>query len=244
VRLVRPQLPKINRSVSEIAAAYEPLVCEIRSSFGHGSGILISEDGIILTCGHVLLGADQMAVFHVGHHAGTYELEILFVNELQEVAVGRARDLHAEICAPVRLQTEAAKGEEVVAFGNPALIDSTTGRGGVSHGVVSNPLVKMKTNQERLAGDITVAQSSCGGPLISLVTGEVIGVITHIVEASKHPGPEGSTSGVSCLSAPSSKLSEWLGLAYLTPPDDTKKDTEPELAGDVVLKGTDEVGSE
>ncbi len=202
------------RSAKDIAAIYEPLVCEIRSTFARGSGVLISVDGLILTCAHVLFGADSKAIFHSGSLKGEHQLEIVFVNETQDVAIARVTGIVPKTWASIRLENQCAKGEQIVAIGNPSLADRTVSYGALSEGIVSNPLVKMKDGQERLVCDITIAQGSSGGPLVSMETGEVVGIVTHIVEAAINPEPRVSTSGYSCLAAPAFQFTDWLGISY------------------------------
>jgi S1-C subfamily serine protease len=209
-----PNVSLIDRSPRDVAVLYEPLVCEMRSSFARASGVLISGDGLILTCAHVLLGADHKAVFHSGHLRGEFKLEFVFVNEAQDVAIVRAVGVVSESWALLRLQNQCVKGEKIAAIGNPSLVDKSVSYGGVSDGIVSNEFVKMKDGHERLVGDITVSQGSSGGPLVSMETGEVVGIVTHIVEAGIHPDPTVSTSGYSCLAAPAFKLTDWLGISY------------------------------
>jgi len=214
ILLTAPILQGNAYSAKDIAELYEPFVCEIESPFGQGSGVLISPDGIILTCAHVLLGTDHVATFHKGHMANKYELEVLFVNDKQDVAVARARGLISESWAPVCFSRESVKGERIVSVGNPALADYTISVGAISQGIVSNPMVETATGQERIVCDIMIAQGSSGGPIISLETGYIMGIVTHIAEAGIRPNPEVSTSGWSCLAAPACRLGTWLGLFY------------------------------
>jgi S1-C subfamily serine protease len=150
----------------------------------------------------------------MGPLAGTYNLDILFVNDSQDVAIARAKGVRSDKWASLRLKEGSVKGEKIVAIGNPGLPTQVMSHGSVSLGIISNPFVVMRTGQERTVCDITVAQGSSGGPVISLETGEVLGVVTHIIEAGIKPELEVSTSGYLCLAAPSVKLGEWLGLCY------------------------------
>lgn len=196
-----------------LASAYEPLVCLVQSSFSSGSGVLISADGAILTCAHVLLGTDMKASFSSGSLKGDYPIEVVFVHEQQDVAVVRATGLRSERFAPVRLGSSLSKGDRIVAMGNPGLSDQAMSIAAISEGIVSNPQVQLSEEQERLIADITIASGSSGGPLISMDTGEVVGVVTHVIQEGIRQGGV-SSSGFSCAAAPAARLTAWLGLAY------------------------------
>jgi S1-C subfamily serine protease len=210
-----PGIPLVERTAKEIAILYEPLVCEITSSFGYGSGVLISGDGLVLTCAHVLLGTSSKAVFHAGNLKGEYELETIFTNEIQDVALVRAKGINSEVWAPIRMRDLCVKGEKIVAIGNPALTAASASYGNISDGIVSNQLVKLKNGLERLVCDITISQGSSGGPVVSMETGEVVGIVSQIVEAGIKPEPEVSTSGYSCLAVPAFMLTDWIGISYV-----------------------------
>jgi hypothetical protein len=197
-----------------LAAIYGGWVCSIESSFCHGSGVLISRDGLILTCGHVLLGSEQKARFSEGPLRGDYPLDIVFIQGQEDVALARARGLRSDSYAPVRLKLPATKGERIVAVGNPGLPGGTVNTGAISEGIVANPELAMDWGQNRLVADITVAQGSSGGPIIATDSGEVIGVITQIFEGGFRAAGDVSTSGMYCLAVPTAKLSQWVGLSY------------------------------
>ncbi len=199
------------------AKALGPFVCLIKSIkdrqvVSTGSGTVIGPNGLVLTCAHILNAPDIEIDLSEGRYQGSYQSDIVFVNEKSDVAVLRAKRLANNEWASVRLKGGTVKGERIIAIGNPAIGQEALNVGGVSTGVVSNPKVAA-FGRDQLVGDITVASGSSGGPLFSLDSGELVG----IVQAVTRPGldVEGvSSSGSYCLAAPADMLPKWLGLQY------------------------------
>ena len=210
---------KTTKSLSAEAAAksLEPFVCQIKSikdgeAISSGSGAVIGSNGLILTCAHVLNSPDIEIDFSAGKYRGTYQGDVVFVNEKCDVAVLRAKKLANSEWASVRLNTSTNKGERIIAIGNPAIDQATINLGGVSIGVVSNPKVAA-FGQDELVADITVASGSSGGPLFSLENGELVGIVLAVTRPGLNV--EGvSSSGSYCLAAPADMLGKWLGLQY------------------------------
>lgn len=212
--------PPAAATVAVLAEWYEPLLCEVRAAdkdtfLGHGSGVLISGDGLILTCAHVLVGPLLSMKIHEGEWSGEYELEPVFVNEARDVAVLRAKGLTTTRWAPVRLDLPAGRGEQIIAMGNPSVDGRATNYGAVAAGIVSNPRVEM-LDSEILIADVSIASGSSGGPLISLEDGAVIGIVQMVSRAGLpiETGSDVASSGYSCLAAPARSLTEWLGLVH------------------------------
>lgn len=191
----------------------EGLVCEIKHEFGHGTGTLISRDGLILTCAHVLTGSSFKAIFHSGPNKGTYQCETVFVDELNDVALIQASGLRSTRWANLRLRGGATKGESILAIGNPSLDGSATVTAGATKGIVANPNIAVYGTQ-RMVGDLTVASGSSGGPIFSLETGELVGVVTAVWSAGFNKESGVASSGYFCLGAPTEALPDWLGLHY------------------------------
>jgi hypothetical protein len=201
---------------SLISKAYQSYVCEVisgvRGAESKGSGALVSGDGLILTCAHVLQGSVFKVRFNEGPLRGIYDAEPVFVNETMDVALLRVNRLASRFWIPIRLDRETSKGEELVAIGNPVLPDGTPIKGAISNGIVSSPGTEY-FGAPRLIADITVASGSSGGPLISSETGEIVGVVVAVVRAGIDE--EGvSSSGFFCIAAPSHLLGKWLGVSY------------------------------
>ncbi|MBW2004881.1 MAG: trypsin-like peptidase domain-containing protein [Deltaproteobacteria bacterium] len=216
---------KSSHSVTSVIKDFESFVkkqeyyvCEVLGDFLQGAGTLISGDGLILTCAHVLMGSEIKVRFNAGDLKGTYSCEIVFIDEINDAALIKAINLRSDRWATVQLDKAATKGEEIVAIGNPILLDAGksvrgVSVGGVSVGIVSNPAVK-SFGSTRMIGDITIASGSSGGPIFSRKTGELIGVVTAVGSAGISYAKEVASSGYFCLAVPSNKLSQWLGIKY------------------------------
>jgi S1-C subfamily serine protease len=213
-RTINRNTRNINKNNLKIFVSnIESTVCEIQDEFGHGTGTLISDNGLILTCAHVLNGSSLRAIFYSGSHKGTYKCETIFVDETNDVALIKATGLNSKTWANVRLAKNTTKGEKIIAIGNPALDGESTVTVGATQGIVSNPDISFHGTQ-RIVSDITIASGSSGGPIFSLESGELIAVVTAVGSAGFNQNGGVSSSGYFCLGAPSSYLKDWLGIHY------------------------------
>jgi len=218
-RIVRPADVPLDESpllhdtlpgtISAQSDRWSQFVCQIETSVGVGSGALISGDGLVLTCAHVLVGTNGRVIFRNGERKGEYSFDRVFVNQKTDTAIVRARNLKAKSWLPVRLNGKAKKGERIVAMGNPALGEDSQAIDAITEGLVSS----IATNQsdEILVLTVPVASGSSGGPIISQETGEIIGVVQAVFSPTVNESNL-ARSGFFCKAAPSSKFGEWLGL--------------------------------
>ena len=141
-----------------------------------------------------------------------YPARTVFINEKMDVAVIKATGLNPKKWANVRLGQDTKKGESIVAIGNPALSGGYINVGGATAGIISNPLLQ-DDGRSRLICDITIASGSSGGPIFSMATGEVVGVVQAVTQMGINETGV-SSSGYFAMAAPSQMLGEWLGLQY------------------------------
>lgn len=99
-------------------------------SSGAGSGVIISSDGYILTCAHVIDGADTITV--TLYDGTEYDAEVVGSDTADDIAVVKidATDLTAAVIGD---SDEASVGETVYADGNPG----GTLAGTITEGIVS-----------------------------------------------------------------------------------------------------------
>jgi S1-C subfamily serine protease len=194
------------------------LVCQTSSGNGAeiiatGTGTLIGEKGLVLTCAHVLVGPTLRLEFPAGKWGGTYDAVILFVNSEHDVALVHAKGLENDEWAVLRASEPSLQGESIVAIGNPGMDIGGTNLGGISSGIVSNPRLE-KDKTIYLSADISIASGSSGGPLFSLKDGTLIGVVQLVATVPGFPQDGGrvASTGYLCLAAPANLLGEWLGL--------------------------------
>jgi S1-C subfamily serine protease len=147
---------------------------------GVGSGVVIVDNGTILTNLHVVTGAKRMSVtFFDGTES---EVEVIRAYPENDLAVIRAKKIPDDL-QPATLGSTAhlQQGDEVVAVGFPFGIGPST-----SAGVVSglDREFRSKEGKRILTGliqfDAAANPGNSGGPLVTM-SGEVIGIVTAIL---------------------------------------------------------------
>ena len=191
--------------------------CEISTSaaggapLSRGSGVLISGDGLVLTCAHVLNGPKITVRFAEGPHTGEYEAEIVRANDRCDVALIQVKGLVPKTWL-VLAQLQTARGGEILVFGSPSLDDAgSVAHLAVTEGKVVSPLGE-EWGQPRLVAEVAVASGSSGGPIVDAKSGEVIGIVTAVT-APQFSETRAATASF-CLGAPATLFGEWLGLRY------------------------------
>lgn len=148
---------------------------------GGGSGIIISEDGLIVTNHHVIDQADEIVVSLADRRE--FEAELVGSDAASDIALLRidANDLpvlefgDSEVLKP---------GEWVIAVGSPFGYAST-----VTAGIVSAKGRSARGMQQQyvpfIQTDVAINRGNSGGPLVNM-QGEVVGVNSWIL--SSHGG--------------------------------------------------------
>lgn len=164
-------------TVAEIYNAYSGSVVSIEvstgTSVGAGTGFVITEDGYIVTCYHVIDGATDIAVTFID--STSYEATLVGGDEDNDIAVLK---IDATGLTPVVLgdSTQLQVGDTVTTIGNAlgTLANTTT------TGVVSalDRAIEMSDGSviNVLQTDCTVNSGNSGGPLFNAY-GEVIGIV-------------------------------------------------------------------
>ncbi len=145
---------------------------------GLGSGVIISEDGYIVTNNHVVDGADKLEVLF--NDNSSYDAKIIGTDEASDLALIKvdAKDL-----TPITFgDSETVKiGEWVLAVGNPFGFNST-----VTAGIVSAKARSLGPNHKGnlsiesfIQTDAALNPGNSGGALVNL-KGELIGINSAI----------------------------------------------------------------
>jgi serine protease Do len=154
---------------------------------GFGAGVLVSEDGFVLTNAHVVAGA--MKVLVVSRAAGSEGRE---VREAQIVGVSQDLDMAllkipgtGYPVLPFADESSPQQGDLVFAFGSPEGLENS-----ITHGVVSavNRQVDAGKEEVYVQTDAPINPGNSGGPLVD-GEGRIVGISTFIY--SESGGSEG-----------------------------------------------------
>jgi serine protease DegQ len=156
-----------------------------------GSGVVIIENGTILTNLHVVTGAKRIRVTFANGH----ESDAVLINAQPEndLAVLRAKSIPDDLeAATMRSSAELRPGDQVMAVGFPFGIGPST-----SGGVVSGLKRQFKSPEggQRISNliqfDAAANPGNSGGPLVTM-DGAVVGIVTAIL----NPGDAGTFIGI------------------------------------------------
>jgi serine protease Do len=162
--------------------------------FGMGSGVLMTEDGYILTNNHVVQDAERVLVML--HDRRYFEAEVIGRDPATEVAVIRIQGTGLP-AARLGDSDRVALGDWVLAMGSPlglqfsvtAGIVSGTGRDIGILAAEMDPAAEGAAPLEHfIQTDAALSPGNSGGPLVN-AAGEVIGINTAV--AADRRGPAG-----------------------------------------------------
>lgn len=149
-----------------------------------GTGVVIDENGIILTALHVVKGALAVQVVFFD---GT-ESEAIVMAQVPEndLAVLRAREIPDDLKAATLAGSGGLRvGDEVFALGNPFGVDNSFSAGVVSglHRNFKSPKTG-ETLTNLIQFDAAVNPGNSGGPLVNR-DGEVVGIVTALLNPTE-----------------------------------------------------------
>ncbi|MEV1007901.1 trypsin-like peptidase domain-containing protein [Streptomyces sp. NPDC049881] len=120
-------------TVASVAAAVSPSVVEISTGSATGSGVILSEDGQILTNNHVISGATAGSGVQVTFSDGsTATATVSGTDPDNDLALIRAQGVSGLTAATLGDSDSVAVGDQVVAIGSPEGLTGT-----VTSGIVS-----------------------------------------------------------------------------------------------------------
>lgn len=207
------------KSLIEVTAAVKDSVVEIRTttisnrgtiSAGAGSGVIIHEDGIIVTNNHVIEGCDNIYVRLT--NGDTYVASLRGTDEAGDIAILKITPQSGKPLTVARLgySKALALGEEVVAIGNPL---------GELGGTVTNGIISATEREITVDGNVmTLLQTNAainsgnsGGGLFNMA-GELIGVVNAKYSAS---GVEGLGFAIPIDTAFEASFKDLLNYGYI-----------------------------
>jgi serine protease Do len=151
---------------------------------GLGSGVIVSEDGLILTNNHVVKDAEKLTVML--NDKKEYEAKVIGTDPLTDVAVIKI-DAHDLPSAKMGDSDGVKVGQWVIAVGNPFQLLHT-----VTAGIISakgRSSIGVAAYEDFIQTDASINPGNSGGALCDL-DGNVIGINTAITS------PSGANAGV------------------------------------------------
>lgn len=149
-----------------------------REQVGSGSGVIVSEDGFIVTNNHVVSGASEIDVT-VGDQK-TFKAEIVGTDPATDIALLKI-DAEGLPVLPMGDSDQLRLGEWVLAIGSPYGLTSTITAGIVSAKGRTMPSYDREFKIESfIQTDAAVNPGNSGGALVN-IKGELIGINTAII---------------------------------------------------------------
>ncbi len=162
--------------VRVLSVAIDPYSLTDRVQMGTGSGVVIDDDGHVVTNAHVVYDAREIAISVDSEDR--QEAEIVGLDPISDLAVLRLKDRSIPLTKARLGSAEGLEvGVEVLALGHPFGLDKTATQGIISGTGRVLPFSPMSWLTPMLQTDAAISPGNSGGPLINLC-GEVLGVNT------------------------------------------------------------------
>jgi 2-alkenal reductase len=171
-------LSDVEVSANELPFQLGPNQGQVPSRRSSGSGVIISQEGYILTNNHVVENANKLSVTYAD---GTrHDASLVGTDPLQDLAVIKVSSPVPAI-ATLGDSDALIPGETLIAIGSPLGDFKNT----VTTGVVSalNRSVPGSSMEGLIQTDAAINHGNSGGPLVN-INGEVIGINTLVVRGS------------------------------------------------------------
>lgn len=188
--------------IQAVLGAVEPSVVTINSSAetsrgvfgGGGSGVVINDEGMIVTNAHVVTAADEITVTFFNDVTTTAEVVAVYTDD--DIALLQAQDVTDTVPATFGTLDATRVGDEVLAIGNALGLE---GQPTVTSGIVSAKGREIVSGRlvftDLIQTDAAINPGNSGGPLVN-AAGEVIGINTAIIEGANNVGFAISTDTV------------------------------------------------
>jgi Do/DeqQ family serine protease len=141
-----------------------------------GSGVLVGEEGIVVTNNHVIQGMTEIRIALVDQRE--FDADIVLIDPISDIAVLRVRDGKGKFpVVPLVAGDTVEVGDIVLALGNPFGLGQS-----VSQGIVSAIRRVQKKGGEQavyLQTDAAINQGNSGGALVDMA-GNLVGINTLI----------------------------------------------------------------
>ena len=166
-----------------------------KTKIGGGSAFVVSKDGYVLTCNHVVeeSDAEYNVIFDSDHK---YIAEVLSRDSLTDTAILKIKDKKEFPFLKMANSDKVELGESVLAVGNPLGEFEDTLSSGIVSGLSRRITAYNGTSQNNskstnlrglIQTDAAINPGNSGGPLVNM-KGEVIGINTAMVMGAENIG--------------------------------------------------------
>lgn len=175
-KIFEETVPSVVHITTRKNATFHPVPVE-----GSGSGIILREDGYILTSNHVVDGSGHPLVYL--SNGEEYRGEVVGRDPMTDVAVVK---IPANNLQPARLgdSSQLNVGEAAIAIGNPFRFTNTLTVGVISAVNRSFRVEGRYEIEDAIQTDAAINPGNSGGPLLNM-KGEVIGINTAIFSTTE-----------------------------------------------------------
>ncbi len=189
-----PDDPTVRLTYAQVAEKLQPSVCTVLSyyyttSYGGGSGIILSEDGYIVTNAHVVIDEEKgkldITVKVMGRNE-EYPAKIIGYDEKSDIALLKI-ETTGLVAAEIGNSNALVVGDEVVAIGTP--LDEAYA-GTVTNGIISGldrVIDETETATKYIQTNAAINPGNSGGPLVNMY-GQVIGINTAKIVMEGYEG--------------------------------------------------------
>ncbi|SAI04728.1 protease [Bordetella ansorpii] len=180
----KPQANAKNERADKAGAGDKPPEAPKPQMRNVGSGVVVTEEGMILTNYHVVAGAHRLLVtFHDGQES---EATLVSATPEKDLAVLRPKSIPDDLpAATLGSSRNLSPGDEVVAIGFPFGIGPSVSAGVVSG--LNREFVSAEHKQnlsDLIQFDAAANPGNSGGPLVDM-NGEVVGIVTAILNPTQ-----------------------------------------------------------
>lgn len=146
---------------------------------GAGTGVVIDDNGLILTNAHVVEGAETAQVTLDGDDR-TRAVEVLAYDTANDIAILRVTDTDGLVPATIADTSTLQVGDSVIAVGNALDLDGAlTVTSGITSALDRSIETSSGTLDDVIQTDAAISSGNSGGPLVD-ATGAVIGINTAV----------------------------------------------------------------
>ena len=163
-----------------------------------GTGFLVSEQGHLLTCSHIINPIDSIVAIKVGElnkfnpmtleRVNTFDLTLVQNDAINDVALLKFNN-NLRVQVPTNI---FGNTEKIECGSNIAVIGFPFGHTGlhlqsITHGIVSSKTIT-KSGVKLIQFDCMIHDGNSGSPLINLESNQIIGIVTNRFNPSAGSG--------------------------------------------------------